>query len=405
MMDLKNILSELRRLESLVEEWRTREQISVIERDLALDKLKALYEAVRFADVDAGEPGEPEPSAAPIAVASISPIPLVEEALPVEEEPAVIDFEELMSVEEPVVALSEPEVESAQPNEEPMETNESTQREQPTDQPEVQQPADEVVEAVKEHSEERPAVLQNSLFDLEEIPVHRRGSRRVMLSLYGEAPVRTSKRKNKEEHKAYGIEEVQPPKEVESTDQPDQPEMQCDESAPSLLAEAMREEISARSDVEELSETQEQPQVSHSIVSTDEETDELTDDELLFREEAVVTEPLSRQQSDSVSVLGEVIHADQQTLADTFASGTTLASQLAQGGESLRKMIALNDRFLLRAELFDDNQDLYEQAIEVLDNLPSLDDCMIYIAENYSWNANSEAAKLLFELLERRYGE
>ena len=28
---------------------------------------------------------------------------------------------------------------------------------------------------------------------------------------------------------------------------------------------------------------------------------------------------------------------------------------------------------------------------------------MIYIAENYAWNANSDGAKLLMELLERKF--
>ena len=99
------------------------------------------------------------------------------------------------------------------------------------------------------------------------------------------------------------------------------------------------------------------------------------------------------------------MQADQQTLADTFAPKPTVASSLRNSGGSLKEHIALNDRYLLRKELFDDNEQAFHAAIEELDRMPSLDDCMIYIAENYTWNANSEAAKMLVELLEQKYGE
>ena len=49
-MEWKRIQTELRRLESLVDGWAAANRISTLERDLALDKLKALYEELRFAD-------------------------------------------------------------------------------------------------------------------------------------------------------------------------------------------------------------------------------------------------------------------------------------------------------------------------------------------------------------------
>ena len=42
-------------------------------------------------------------------------------------------------------------------------------------------------------------------------------------------------------------------------------------------------------------------------------------------------------------------------------------------------------------------------ALDALNGFGDLDDCMIYIAENYAWNANSDGAKLLMELLERKF--
>ena len=36
-------------------------------------------------------------------------------------------------------------------------------------------------------------------------------------------------------------------------------------------------------------------------------------------------------------------------------------------------------------------------------SIGDFDDCMIFIAENYAWNANSDGAKFLMELLERKF--
>lgn len=424
-MDLHTILSELRRLESLVEGWCSQEQISAIERDLALDKLKSLYEAVRFAEAAAD--GQPEAvSPRPIPTFPVAEEPslsqaaasIPQEPMALEEEPAVIDFDDLMLVEEPPieeapilqepmaeeptvpimpeepleeqVALPEPEPEpESEPAPEPEPCDESMQ-ESPAEESQItesecttEEPKSVEIEPVAE--EPKAPVLQNSLFDMNEIPVHRRSSRRVLLSLYGEAPEpRSSKRKAKEQSK---MEEpaAEPAKEVVEQTAPS--------TEPSPLAELVREEIGAP-----VAEASQEPSLPMH--------EDATDEEPIFREEEVVTELVTPQPAqEPAPILGEVMQADQQTLADTFAPKPTVASSLRNSGGSLKEHIALNDRYLLRKELFEDNEQAFHAAIEELDRMPSLDDCMIYIAENYTWNANSEAAKMLVELLEQKYGE
>lgn len=420
-MDLHTILSELRRLESLVEGWCSQEQISAIERDLALDKLKSLYEAVRFAEAAAD--GKPEAvSPRPIPTFPVAEEPslsqaaasIPQEPMAIEEEPAVIDFDDLMLVEEPPIEeapilqepMAEESTESIMP-EEPLEEqvalpepeSEPATEPEPCDESMQESPAEESqiteTECVAEESksaeiepvaeEPKAPVLQNSLFDMSEIPVHRRSSRRVLLSLYGEAPEpRSSKRKAKEQSK---MEEpaAEPAKEVEEPTAPS--------TEPSPLAELVREEMGA-------------PVAEASQESSLPMHEDATDEEPIFREEEVVTELVTPQPAqEPAPILGEVMQADQQTLADTFAPKPTMASSLRNSGGSLKEHIALNDRYLLRKELFDDNEQAFHAAIEELDRMPSLDDCMIYIAENYTWNANSEAAKMLVELLEQKYGE
>lgn len=104
-------------------------------------------------------------------------------------------------------------------------------------------------------------------------------------------------------------------------------------------------------------------------------------------------------------VLGEVINHDVRTLADTIAPPRDMAAEIARSEPvtDLRRAIGINDRFLMIRDLFGGDADAYEQAITELDGFHDLDECMIYIAENFAWNSSSDGARFLMELLERKY--
>lgn len=99
-------------------------------------------------------------------------------------------------------------------------------------------------------------------------------------------------------------------------------------------------------------------------------------------------------------VLGEVIEAPT-TIADTI----TPVESVAEVGsiDTLRGAISVVDRFMLIRDLFGDNEVLYEQTIDLLDRMDNLDDCIIYIAENFVWRPSSEGAKLIMDLLQRKF--
>lgn len=105
------------------------------------------------------------------------------------------------------------------------------------------------------------------------------------------------------------------------------------------------------------------------------------------------------------TVLGDIINHDVQTLADTLAAPRDRASELRRSEPvtDLRRAIGINDKFLLIRDLFGGDGEAYEKAIGVLNDCADFDDCMIYIAENYAWNPNSDGVKLLMDLLERKF--
>lgn len=125
-------------------------------------------------------------------------------------------------------------------------------------------------------------------------------------------------------------------------------------------------------------------------------------------------EPISEPQAESsqkeaapisqpTTVLGDILHSEHTIVAESIAPKPDLASTLLEG--SLGENISLNDRFLMIRELFGGDRERYDVAISEFDKMESYDDALIYIAENYMWNPNADATKLLLGLLERKFGE
>lgn len=375
-MNLENVQIELGRLLALVQGWISGGEIPAIERDLVLDKLKTLYGELRFVRPEMEEPATPAAEVHAVAAPA-------EEAVPDLPALDVIDLDEVFLSEElfaetPEVgpaaeepAVLDPESEPVRVPEEPAAAGKEPERTVPEE------------PAAGPQKETAPR-LQSSLFDLDEIPVHRRESRRALMSLYGEAPARKSNRHRPKHEPAPDseppVEEIRPaaapvaeagmPSPAEpmpAVENPGQPEPAA-AAAPVAAFEPEPEPVAT---------------VSEAL------------DEPVFSEEPV---------SEGLPVLGEVIGSERRTLADTIAPQRSTLGAAAGSIASIRSAIGINDRFLLIGELFGGDAALYEQAIDALDGMESLDDCLIYAAENYVWNANSDGAKLLFELLERKYG-
>lgn len=391
---MRETLTEILRL---VEGWES--VPPAIERDLILERLRGLYEMLLRVECELPSPHpstlEHEPAPAPV------PLPL-----PAEEEPAeeaeeellppieIFDLDEMIPLDEEPLFEEEPEAEpeeevaaelEPEAEEEPLEplAEESTEElseeplaellpeaEEEALEPLAEEPIEELQpepeEAEEEAEEEAPAEvpsLQNSLFDPAEIPVSRRGSRRALLSLYGEEPKKSPSR-----------------------------------GAKSPMQEPLKES-SAAPKSEAVVAPQELQEMAEELVETLLEVNDpnaLTESSM---NEAVV------DPSEPVKVVGEVIQPDHLTVADTIAPKPNLASTILPEGKSLEEMISLGDSFLMIRELFYDNRELYQETIERLDAMESLEDCLIHIAENYTWNPNSEGVKRLQELLERKFGE
>lgn len=406
-MDLKTIQGELQQLSELVEGWVQADDVPALERDLVLEKLRSVYDKVRFG---ASEPtaetpsGEEDTAVAEVIdlgdVLSLDPFAGEEEPVP-EPEPAepaaeeaipesgpVMDSEPVAEPE-PVAELSGefvPEPFSAEPEPEPNPEPELEQQPQSDPQPvAAAEPASE-----PEEESEKSHYVAPTLFGLEEETIRHRNKQRVIMSLYDPA-VETPARPEPAPKPAPAPAEAPAPAPVVETPAP--------EVAAPVPAEvsAPEPEIAAGEPVAVPEVSAAAPEFRKPVFGTVPEPEE--EDEPGFEE--ITLEPAA----PAGTVLGDIINHDVQTLADTLAAPRDRASELRRSEPvtDLRRAIGINDKFLLIRDLFGGDGEAYEKAIGVLNDCADFDDCMIYIAENYAWNPNSDGVKLLMDLLERKF--
>lgn len=467
MMDLKTIRAELRKLTAIVDGWEPSGEIPALERDLALEKLRTLYDAVRFTEVESLPEfpvAETEPAAAPVpidlgAVLSLDPTDeavfepgpdaVSGPAFDAEAEPAEPFSEpdttvaadsagafaggnpdtETPGMAEPAASDSEPELEGEsgfEPDPEaaseaafvagesepaaesgPVAASESDAVPEPSAKP-VAAPgpaaAAEPVVVPEPAPAEKPQYIAPTLFGLEEETVRHRHKQRVIMSLYdtpapAEKPAEKPARPETAERPAGRPEPAARPEPAVTLEPAARPEPAA---TPGLTVRpgfaATPEPAAAPASAGP------GPQSGMSVPQSAAEP--VTVSEAPAAAEPEEAESGAREVAVPVgAVLGEVINHDVQTLADTIAPRRDMASELRRGEPvaDLRNAIGINDKFLLIRDLFGGDGEAYEEAIATLNAFDDFDECMIHIAENYAWNPNSDGAKFMMELLERKF--
>lgn len=353
-MGLRRIQERLARLNSLVKGWEDGAVVSQIERDIALEELRRIYDAIL--DYDLGDR-----EALPTAKVESKEesrrvvIPAAEVVVDHFQATAVDDFDDALDIDALLGISVEEEAEAA---EESVEIEVAVIEERPAKEEApieetMSAKGDETVEVATTEAAETPtAVLSDSaedahedaaaggaLFNLEDIPVRAKSGRR-MVQLYSDGyNGRTSEP------------EVAEPKPQPRTETP----------APAPKPEPKPQPV---------------PEVRAQSVA-----------------EATVEEQTVR--------LGDVLGDGVTTLADKMAADDAPTMPFNKI-KSLREAIGLNDKFLMIRDLFAGDAPRYEATIDTLDEFEDLGECMIYIVENFRWNPDSEGAKLLVSLIERK---
>ena len=495
-MEVNKIQEELARLIELVDGWAGSHDVPGIERDLVLDKLKKLYEAIRFANFDEGDSSAsasvaaqqsvaevapvseisidlddllaepvrdslPEPAAMPEALGeSVGVSAAVPESAPSVKPVSASAVTEPMSEPMPVVApASVPEPDPAPAvgtAPEPVPVSESVPAVQsvPVSEPAAVEvslsaaagfsrqdvsmegragkapgtgrdaaarigqeglagsSAGQVVAPSSEADTEskQKVVVSDSLFDLDDLVIRHREKRRVIMSLYEtDGPQEAAASKipvgigQKPGHAAAPQQRATAGKEQDDAVAP-QPETLLDKmdepkkSVTSQMPEPQSETSESDSVAAEISEQADNAADADASVAASQKT------VVAETTSAKTDAPKYPFAAEPEPVLGEVLGGDVHTLADTIAAPKDMASEIVRKERitDLKQAIGINDKFLLLRDLFGGDTERYERTIDRLNEFDDLDDCIIYISENYDWNPSSDGVRFLMELLERK---
>lgn len=338
LMESTKIEQRLQRISSIVKGW-SNGNIPRIERDMVLEELRHLYDAVLDYEAETPEVEEcPEPKV--IAVVESVEDDL-EHRIEESKNDIVDDFDDALDIDALLgIGLSESET-----SEDEISQEETIEEQPVVEEPQevVEEAIEQVVEEVKEELKEEPKTeveeepkvevkeepkeerVLSGLFDLEDIPVKAKSGRR-MISLYGD-----------------GV-----PREINPKPQTPEPE-----PTPAPKPEPI-----------------------------------------------VVEAPKEPQEVEQPKRIGDIL-GSKTTLADQMIKDdapTTPFNRITD----IRKAMGLNDRFLMIRDLFAGDADRFDATIDTLNEFEDLDECMIYIVENFKWNPDSEGAKLLVSLIERK---
>ena len=371
-MDCKTITERLRRVAAIVDSWKDENGVPQIERDIALGELRDIYNALLVVDVDdaiASEEGvaltSREDDEIEVEVVIGSPEEdedIAEESDDAAEDKSWLDnkssfdaFYDALDIDALLGLNDAPAAESSE------EADAATKEEAETEEPKT---AETIEESVEESAEE-PAEEQQPEQVVEPVV---------------EPVVETASEPVAEEPKVVG---------AGLFDLNDIP----------VRSKSRRKMISLYSD-------------NPLPVQTPAETVKV-EPKVVERAPVEKAEPKAKAQPvvEVQPTAETVAPAPQQRLGDSFGEVKTLADKMAEDAnpttpfnriKSLRQAIGLNDKFLMIRDLFNGDADRYEATIDTLDEFDDLDECIIYIVENFRWNPDLEAAKLLVSLIERK---
>ena len=413
-MDWKKIREELSRLSEAVDGWDGQETVGALERDWALEKLRTLYELIRFDRGVEPVPAEPEEPEQETSVAG---------------DPVELDLSGMLALETEVEPLEHATSRPVETLEVPV-AQQSAHASAPTPaRPQrVERPAP---ESVSESTSEPPAPVPEPEPEPEPIPKPEPtpnpelSASEPRLSNPAPAPqfeelepeqptaattqMRRPERPARPEVERLAVSEVEPAVETTLFDadpEPEEDDVTRHRRKQRVIRSLYEVDASAAGTAPQ---TGVRPEASKDVQERSGMFEEITVETVVCDDPAAISGAGYGKAETNVvpsgSVLGEVIHPHLQTLADTIEPPRDVASELRRKGpvSDLRQAIGINDKFALIRELFGGDSDAYDEVMQTLNRFDNLDDCVIYLTENFAWNPNSESVQLLMTLLERKF--
>lgn len=117
--------------------------------------------------------------------------------------------------------------------------------------------------------------------------------------------------------------------------------------------------------------------------------------------------PPTKKEEKSTETLGETLRAGKRFLNEYLAENTDrqdLATRMqTKPIKDLSKAIGINDKFLFTRELFGGDSQQFQDTIHAINEMSTIEEALIYVGDNFDWQANDSTVIKLIELIQRRF--
>ncbi|WP_258102713.1 hypothetical protein [Marinoscillum sp. MHG1-6] len=141
----------------------------------------------------------------------------------------------------------------------------------------------------------------------------------------------------------------------------------------------------------------------------DEESEE--QDEMEVSDESDIDEDQDEALEDDVKPLNEALAEEPPKIVNQAyekQEKVTLAESMEHSKvSSIMQAISVNNKFMFVKELFDDEREVFEEAVEMIEGCSSFDDAVELLvqdyAKTYEWDMNSDVVKELLKVVFRKF--
>jgi hypothetical protein len=124
-------------------------------------------------------------------------------------------------------------------------------------------------------------------------------------------------------------------------------------------------------------------------------------------EESQTVQKPAQEKGNSPEILADKYFNTQTSMHDSLASKqdhNNLSTKMqTKPIRDLSKAIGLNDRFLFIKELFEGNKEAYYEAVQIINEMPSLEEAENYIRERFHWDEDKPEVIKFMDLVRRRF--
>lgn len=164
----------------------------------------------------------------------------------------------------------------------------------------------------------------------------------------------------------------------------------------------LEEEAAPEAKTEEITKEEKQPESEEPKEPQQTETLPEEKEELFSKEQEEDPDmELLKVEQENKKTLGESIAA-QRSINDLIGEDHKEDSFTNRPLGSIREGISLNDRFLYVRELFDNNNDKFNEAVDKLDRAENIQEAVHFLKSNYKWSKTETSQKFL-SLVKRRF--